>query len=277
MPLQIVLCADDFALNAPVSQGIAALAAKGRLSATSALVLSPRWPQDVLSLHALRGQVDVGLHLDWTSAFAQSAGHGMPLSILMMRAALGLLNPAAMCGVIERQLDIFEAHWHAPPDHIDGHHHVHQFRGIREALLETIQRRYPQTRPWVRVSLAPPGQRNLKAHIIAAWGAQALIRQADLACVPRSALLAGIYDFSGGEADYAQHMVRWLSEARAHTVLMCHPAQKGGVPTPMGRAGIWENAYLASDTFAQALVDAGVRLARGRDLFGCTPSVVVPV
>lgn len=277
MPLQIVLCADDFALNAPVSQGIAALAAKGRLSATSALVLSPRWAQDVHSLHALRGRVDVGLHLDWTSAFAQSAGHGMPLGVLMVRAALDLLNPAVLRGVIERQLDTFEAHWHAPPDHIDGHHHVHQFRGIREALLETVQRRYPQNKPWVRVSLAPPGQRDLKAHIIAAWGAQALIRQANQARVPHSALLSGIYDFSGGEADYAQHMVRWLSEARAHTVLMCHPAQKGGVPTPMGRAGIWENAYLDSDAFARALVDAGVHLARGQDLFVHAPAVVMPV
>ena len=277
MPLQIVLCADDFALNAPVSQGIAALAAKGRLSATSALVLSPRWSQDVLSLHALRGQVDVGLHLDWTSAFAQSAGHGMPLGVLMMRAALGLLNPAAMRGVIERQLDTFEAHWHAPPDHIDGHHHVHQFRGIREALLETVQRRYPQNKPWVRVSLAPPGQLDLKARIITAWGAQALIRRADQARVPRSAQLSGIYDFSGGEAVYARHMVRWLHAAPEHTVLMCHPAQKGGVPTPMGRAGIWEDAYLASDAFVQALVDAGVRLARGQDLFVHTPSVAMPV
>lgn len=277
MSFQIVLCADDFALNASVSQSIAALAAKGRLSATSALVLSPRWPQDVFSLHALRGQVDVGLHLDWTSAFAQSAGHGMPLGVLMMRAALGLLNPAALRGVIERQLDTFEAHWRAPPDHIDGHHHVHQFRGVREALLETVQRRYPQNRPWVRVSRAPPGQCNLKAHIIAAWGAKALIRQADQARVPHSALLSGIYDFAGGEAVYARHMVRWLHAARAHTVLMCHPAQQGGVPTPMGRAGIWEDAYLDSDAFARALVDAGVRLARGQDLFVHTPSLVMSV
>ena len=140
-----------------------------------------------------------------------------------------------------------------------------------------MQRRYPKNKPWLRVSLAPPGQRDLKAHIIAAWGAQALIRQADQARVPHSALLSGIYDFSGGEADYAQHMVRWLSEARAHTVLMCHPAQKGGLPTPMGRAGIWENAYLDSDAFARALVDAGVHLARGQDLFVHAPAVVMQV
>lgn len=117
----LVLCADDFALNAPVSQGIAALAARGRLSATSAMVLSPRWPHDVALLQPLRGQLDVGLHLDWTSAFAMASGHGMPLGTLMARAALGLLDRTAVRYVIERQLDAFESHWKAPPDHIVGH------------------------------------------------------------------------------------------------------------------------------------------------------------
>ena len=273
MSIQIVLCADDFALNASVSQGIFALAAQGRLSATSVMVLSPRWPQDAALLQPLRGQLDVGLHLDWTSAFAQSAGHGMPLGVLMARAALGLLNLDAVGAVIERQLDAFEMHWQAPPDHIDGHHHIHQFRGIREALLKAVQRRYPRKRPWLRVSLAPPGQRDLKARVIAAWGAQALIRQADRAWVAHSALLSGIYDFSGGEAAYAQHMSRWLHEVSAGTVLMCHPARGAGAPTSTRLASAWEDAYLTSDAFAQALADAGVCLARGQDLFSCAPPV----
>ena len=267
MARALVLCADDFALSESVSRAIAALAAQGRLSATSAMVLSPRWREDVARLQPLRGQMDVGLHLDWTSAFAVAAGHGQPLPALMARAALGGLRANAVRTAVERQLDAFEAQWQAPPDHIDGHQHVQQFRGIREALVEAVQRRYPVQPPWLRVSRAPPGQRDFKACTIAAWGAQALARQAESARVPHSALLSGIYDFSGDSATYAQHMQRWLRAAPAGTVLMCHPAERAGADDPIGAARVREGAYLASAAFAQALADAGVRLARGHLLF----------
>ena len=61
----VVLCADDYALNAPVSQGIVALAVLGRLSATSVMSLSPRWAEDVGGLRDVRERLDVGLHLDF--------------------------------------------------------------------------------------------------------------------------------------------------------------------------------------------------------------------
>ena len=66
----LVLCADDFALSASVSEAIVRLAQARRISATSAMVLSPRWTEDAARLKTLRGQIDVGLHLDWTSDFA---------------------------------------------------------------------------------------------------------------------------------------------------------------------------------------------------------------
>ncbi|MFT7116284.1 MAG: putative glycoside hydrolase/deacetylase ChbG (UPF0249 family), partial [Rhodoferax sp.] len=72
----VILCADDFAVHAGASRGIAELALLGRLSATSVMVLSPRWTQDVALLQDLRDRIDVGLHLDWTSDFALDAGHG---------------------------------------------------------------------------------------------------------------------------------------------------------------------------------------------------------
>jgi hypothetical protein len=39
----VILCADDFAVHESASLGIAHLARLGRISATSAMVLSPRW------------------------------------------------------------------------------------------------------------------------------------------------------------------------------------------------------------------------------------------
>jgi len=46
----LILNADDFAFNAAVSRGIVTLAQKGRLTATSAMTLSPRWATDAPAL-----------------------------------------------------------------------------------------------------------------------------------------------------------------------------------------------------------------------------------
>ena len=139
----LVLCADDYAQSATISAAIRRLAAQGRLSATSAMVLSPHWPEEAAALRANgRGRIDVGLHLDWTSPFAIHAGHGMTLNRAMARAALGGFDRTQATAVIDRQLDAFEAAWGAPPDHVDGHQHVQQFAGIREALVACLARRY---------------------------------------------------------------------------------------------------------------------------------------
>jgi predicted glycoside hydrolase/deacetylase ChbG (UPF0249 family) len=72
----IIVCADDFALDSGVSTAIVQLAEQARLSATSAMSLSPHWPEHAQWLKPLSAHIDVGLHLDWTSPFAVSAGHG---------------------------------------------------------------------------------------------------------------------------------------------------------------------------------------------------------
>lgn len=62
-------------------------------------------------------------------------------------------------------------------------------------------------------------------------------------------------------------MARWLRDAPAGTVLMCHPAQGVEADDAIGPARANEWAYLASEAFAQALAGAGVHLARGSLLF----------
>ena len=155
----IIVCADDFAVNQSASLGIAKLLALGRLSATSVMVLSPRWATDVALLQGVRGQVDVGLHLDWTSDFAAAAGHGLSLGHAMRRAVLGGFDVVQARSVIAHQLDLFEAYWQAPPDYVDGHQHVQQFAGIRQALVAVLQQRYgaQAVPPYLRISRAPPG------------------------------------------------------------------------------------------------------------------------
>lgn len=264
----VIVCADDFALNQSASIGIAKLAVLKRIRATSAMVLSPRWAQDVALLQDVRGQIDVGLHLDWTSDFAIAAGHGMPLGAAMRRALLGGFDAVQARVVIERQLDLFEAHWQAHPDFVDGHQHVQQFVGIREALVAVLARRYgaQAVKPYLRISRAPPGMADLKSRVIAGMGANALESIATSAIFIRARGLFGIYNFEGGPQRYAELMARWLARAPAGSILMCHPAQAAEPGDEIGIARAQEFAYLASSAFADALQHAHVTVVRGREV-----------
>ncbi|MDR2990827.1 MAG: ChbG/HpnK family deacetylase [Burkholderiaceae bacterium] len=264
----LILCADDYAANAGISRGIVSLARGGRLTATSAMTLTPRWAQDAPALLELRDQLDVGLHLDWTSPFAIAAGHGMTLARMTLRAALGGISRERARAVIERQLDAFEAEWQAPPNHVDGHQHVQQLAGIRDALVETLARRYPNRKPWLRISRVGAGQAGIKGRVITALGAAALKRQAQRAGLPCAPELWGVYDFTGGLARYAAQLENWLARAPACAVLMCHPAD-GRNDAPDAFADIiaparrWEFDVLSNAAFGQALTQYGVTLVRG--------------
>jgi predicted glycoside hydrolase/deacetylase ChbG (UPF0249 family) len=263
----LVVCADDFAASEGVSQGIVRLAALGRIHATSAMVLSPRWRQDFSMLQGLRGRIDVGLHLDWTSAFARAAGHGMSLNLAMFKALAGGFRPGAAREVIARQLDAFEAQWKAPPDHIDGHQHVQQFAGIREALADLVSQRYAKAPPWLRISRVPAAQANFKSRVIAALGAGALQKIAQRRRIPCAANLSGVYDFRGDSARYAALMSHWLQTSPEGCLIMCHPSSQSVSDDGPGPARLREFDYLKSDAFLQALSHAQVRLARGSDLY----------
>jgi predicted glycoside hydrolase/deacetylase ChbG (UPF0249 family) len=270
----LVLCADDFALSAQVSEAIAQLAAAQRISATSAMVLSPRWAEDAACLKELRGQIDVGLHLDWTSDFAIDKGHGRSLGQTMLRSvlpeALGGLKFNAVKAQIERQLDAFESVWQAPPDHIDGHQHVQQFGTIRQALLQVMSSRYAGRQPYLRVSRPPQGQADFKGRVMAAWGSQTLKREAAVQRIPTSPALSGIYDLFDEDLHYADLMDVWLSQVPEATLLMCHPglpASTGGQRGDHAYARVAEWQHLSSEHFVQQLWHHQVRLVRGASLF----------
>ena len=270
---RVIVCADDFAVHAEASLGIAELARRARLSATSVMVLSPRWPRDAGLLKDLPQAIDVGLHLDWTSEFAVASGHGMSLLAAMRKAVLGGFGGAAGVQatrtVIARQLDAFEAHWKAPPDFVDGHQHVQQFAGIRDELVQALLDRYAKLDrrlPYLRISRAPAGHADLKSRVIAAMGATALQEVAAQAGLPVSAALLGIYDFSGDTSRYGTLMDGWLRAAPELSIIMCHPAQATVAQDAIGAARVREFGYLGSAAFAAALQRAGARLVRGHGL-----------
>ncbi|MBY0465545.1 MAG: ChbG/HpnK family deacetylase [Burkholderiales bacterium] len=267
MSRALVVCADDFAMSDGITQAILHLAARQRITATSAMTLSGTWPDDAKRLHDMAPSLDVGLHLDWTSHHAIAAGHGQKLSTVMGMSALGWLDQVKARDVIQRQLDAFERHWKAPPSHIDGHQHVHQMHGIRQPLVDTLLQRYAHALPWLRISEAPAQQQTVKSRIISAWGAKGLLQLATRHGVPHARWLLGMAGFSPEAGVFEHKANHWLADCPAGALMMCHPAQGLDPNDPIAMARTHELAFLDSAAFPGTLARHRLQLAQGTHTF----------
>lgn len=267
---RLVLCADDYALHPLVDQAVQALARAGRLSATSCMTTAPHWPAAAAALRELRPALALGLHFNLTEGHGGHDGHAqggaLTLGQVLRRAYAGGLRVPALRVQWAVQLDAFERALGTPPDFIDGHQHVHQLPGVRQALLQELQARYgAHEMPWVR-STWPAGSlwRSPKAAAIALLGGWTARRQLRRAGVVMNRGFGGVYAFDAPDvAAYRAHMRRWLSQLPDGGLLMCHPA---AAPVPRdGLAGqrVVEWDYLRSQAFARDLAQAGCRLHQG--------------
>ena len=100
---------------------------------------------------------DIGLHFNLTlgrplSSMPKFAPNGEfpPLSQVVRMAYGGRLPMDEIRVEIDRQFDRFEAVTDRPPDHVDGHQHIHVLPGIRTALLDAMAARRLGGRVWVR-------------------------------------------------------------------------------------------------------------------------------
>jgi chitin disaccharide deacetylase len=230
----IILCADDYALTEGVSRAVGELAAARRLSATSAMVTTPCWPAMAQRLVVHRGRIAVGLHLNLTLGAPLGAmprlapGGTFPKrNALLLRALLGLVSRAEVRAEIERQLNAFERHLGFPPDHVDGHEHVHMLPGIRQGLLEAMARRYPGAKPllrdpadsWGAIAARGGAQGKAKAVAALAYGFGAGARRNG---IPTNAGFSGFSAFDVGEP-YADELERAMRQPGPRHIVMCHP------------------------------------------------------
>ncbi len=241
-------------MNAAVDAGILALADRGRLSGASCLVDGPTFAAGAARLAA--SGLQLGLHLNFTELLGQP-GLCLPLRALIVSAYLRRLPAPALRASIERQLRRFEDLAGRVPDYVDGHQHVHQLPGVREALVEAVGR-YPEPRPWLRDTSRPrlaglPLRLRIKAGVIAALGASALRRQACARGLRMNDGFLGVYDFQGGAPAYLAWMRRWLAACRDGDVLMCHPALGAGPRDALSAQRQAEFEVLGGDAMADLL------------------------
>jgi len=217
----LIMCADDYALSPSVDDGIIHLIKQGRLTATSCLVLSPRWNEAAKRITSeIRAQADIGLHLDFTQ-YPQTLKHS--LGSLIIRTSLRTLSGKEIRKAIHHQLDCFESALGASPDYVDGHQHVHQLPQIRNALIETLGQRYKDQLPWIRIANPPAGS-GFKAFVIRTLGANALSKLARQHGFESNRRLLGIYAFNEDATGYYEKLNGWLAAATSGDAFMCHPS-----------------------------------------------------
>lgn len=263
----LIISADDYAYSDSIDHGILALIRQRRLTATSCLVMSPRWPLAARRLDSeIRNHADIGLHLDFTE-FGEAARYRLP--VLIARAVSRSLSKEAVRASIKMQLDHFEDATGTAPDYIDGHQHVHQLPLIRDELLDILHQRYSGRLPWIRIA-NPPWQDGFKAGIIGLLGASALADNARRTGIRHSKTLLGVYAFNLDAERYRKKLISWFDAARSDggCVLMCHPAMtpdsaQDQINDPIYAARLHEYRVFSSADFADLLKQHDIRLGRG--------------
>ncbi len=260
-PRRLSVCADDYGQAPAIDRGVLALADQGRITALSCLVTPPRWATAGPALRDCSART--GLHFNLTE--------GEPLSPVLRRlwpkfpslggliaqAFLGRLPAAALAEEFQAQLQRFVAITGRAPDFIDGHQHVHALPGVRPIALAAAQALAVPLRNTGRV--LGPGF-GLKRRIIEACGGRALAAQMRAQRIAHAPALVGVYGFDP-RCDYRALVRGWLAAAPDGALLFCHPALGGpDAADAIAAARANEMAYLASEAFAEDLVESGISL-----------------
>lgn len=248
MTRSLVLCADDFGLSDGINRAILELIDLGRLSATSCMTTMPAWTEGAAAaLIARHDRAALGLHFNLTEG-----DNATPLGKLMQRSLLGQLDTGRVQQALNRQLDCFEALTGLPPDFVDGHQHIQMFPGIRDIVLQTLQQRYQQQRPWVRVSnpAISGHDAGFKAVVLRLIGLGFEQRRRQHA-VAGNRSFAGMYSLQP-DAGFECMLQHWLKTLPEGALIMCHPGHTDG-QSGLARARQQEYDWLAGDAFGAAL------------------------
>lgn len=254
-PRRVAVCADDFGVSTGASLAILDLARLGAISSTTCLVYAPFIDPFARSLRSLVPDVSIGLHLDLTE-FAPASHRDSIRRWLLRGFFLHDIEPGHMLEGIRRQLDRFEELFGQAPAFVDGHQHVHQIPGIREPLLEELQRRHGRS---VAIrSTCTRGPHGLKGRLIEVLGGRSLRTLVEDLALSANTDFAGAYDLRS-MATFSQSMRRWLRTIASGGLIMCHPElpRKRRLPANARQA---EYCFLASPAWSELRASLNIQL-----------------
>jgi chitin disaccharide deacetylase len=270
------LCADDYGLSPGVNRAIRDLIERGRLNATSVMVVGPAVASE--EIKALQGvaagspRCAIGLHATVTAPFRPLTMHFRPLEggmfpsfqKLLGAGLLRRLDPEIIRAELTVQLSAFADMFGRMPDFVDGHQHAQLFPQVRDAFLSAVKGAAPNA--WVRQSgRNQPLARRLrtpKALVLDLLSTE-FRRRAARAGLAFNPGFAGAYDFSQ-PADFGNLMREFLDGLPEGGLVMCHPAFVDDVLIsldPFTTSREHEHAFLAGDAFPRLLIANGLTLS----------------
>jgi predicted glycoside hydrolase/deacetylase ChbG (UPF0249 family) len=275
-PRRIWLCADDYGISPGVNRAIRDLIERGRLNATSAMMVGPAIGRaEIEALQAVAKESPrcaIGLHLTLTAPFRPLTMHFRPLqgdmflpfSKLLAAALLRRLDAELVYSEARAQLAAFGRAFGRSPDFVDGHQHVQLYPQVRDGFLRAVKEAAPNA--WVRQGgrIARLAERlgSPKALLLDVLSAQ-FRRRAAAAGLKFNPGFAGAYDFTR-DADFGALMRQFMQGMPDAGLVMCHPGFVDDILRnldPMTDVREREYSYLAGDGFPEVLAANKVTLA----------------
>ena len=275
-PRRIWLCADDYGISPGVNRAIRDLIGRGRLNATSVMVVGPSIGRDEVSALAAAAAASprcaIGLHVTLTAPFRPLTMHFKPLDggmflpfpKLLRAGLLRRLDREIIRAELMVQLAAFREMFGRAPDFVDGHQHAQLFPGVREAFLAAVKDAAPNA--WVRQGgRRQPLARRLgapKALVLDILSAQ-FRRRASRAGIAFNPGFAGAYDFSR-QPDFSALMRQFLDGLPEGGLIMCHPGFVDDTLIdldPFTGQREHEHAFLGGEDFPPLLAANNVTLA----------------
>ena len=159
-PRRIWLCADDYGLAEGVNRAIRDLISRGRLNATSVMVVGAAIGRaEVAALQdaaANSPRCAIGLHATLTAPFRPltlyfrplNGGLFLPFPAMLRSGLLRRLDPGLIEDELSAQLAAFKELFGRAPDFVDGHQHAQLFPQVRDGFLRAVKEAAPDA--WVR-------------------------------------------------------------------------------------------------------------------------------
>lgn len=266
----LTLCADDYAQNKEISEGIILLASKHRINATSCMVNSPVWSDAASALIPLNDSIKTGLHFNLThgnaisSSWKKTYGAAFPSMLtVLQKSFLQGLDAKVVKDEFCAQFDCFTQTMNRYPDFIDGHQHVHQLPTIRQVFLQACA----ETRVPISIRKTTTKWRDLvltdgfpKRQLLGLLGGLAFNQDLKSYSFPTNTSFSGMYDFKKA-THYRDYFKGFLKQSQHNGLIMCHPGNVStDISDPLHLYRHYERDYLLSDEYLIDLEQYGFAL-----------------
>ncbi len=226
----IVFCADDLGISKGTNEGILRAFEAGLVRETSLCVTGKACEEGIALVRELHPELGMGLHLSFTLGTAlkgpipeltDEKGRFYPLPRVLRACLLKKLDQEAIEGEILAQLERARS-GDLLLTHLNGHHHVHVFPQIRDALVRALQK---HNIPWIRLPIEEAHLWNLfspRRNLLALF-TRGFRRRARALHLPRGETsFLGLSGFD--KSDYRGFFLKQLRQLRSNRAeWMVHP------------------------------------------------------